>query len=140
MSFSMQSAAISHTRPKARTCSVCGARFNLAELSDYFLKSPRRAIKCFDCKSYNRLARPSVLKLITIGILFSPLFFLALCPSWIAILTLLEYLTGHAGMRTGRASGIVYLFPACIAVTYVVSRHIMRLIRFLFYPLEPYAK
>lgn len=95
------------------------------------------AIKCFDCKSYNRLARPSVLKLIAIGILFSPLFFLASLPGLVGIGLLVDYLNGS---RSGRQAGIVYLFPACIAVTYIVSRHIMRLIRFLFYPLEPYTK
>lgn len=71
------------------------------------------------------------------AIVFSPLFLLAFIPSLIATGLLTDYLAGN---WTGRQVGIVFLVPAGLAVTYILSRYIMRLIRFYFYPLEPTQK
>jgi hypothetical protein len=120
--------------PKPRHCSQCDEIFNVAELSDYLLHSERKKIKCFNCKTYSHLKNPTWLKLMAVGFLFSPFFFAASIPSLIAIALLIDYLGGN---WSGRQVGIVFLFPACLSVTYILSRYIMRLIRFYFFPLEP---
>ena len=117
-----------------RQCSNCDEVFNIAELSDYLLGSERSKIKCFACKTYSCLSPPSVLKLIFVGLLFSPAYFIIFIPSQIAIVLLIDYLGGN---WSGRQVGIVFLFPACLAVTYILSRYIMRLIRFFFFLPEP---
>lgn len=124
-------------RTKPRKCSYCSERFNIAELSDYLLGSERKKIKCFKCKRFCYLRNPSVLMVIGTTLLFAPLFFIASIPGFIAIALLVDYLGGN---WTGRQAGIVFLFPACVAVTYILSRYIMRFIRFYFYPLEPIQK
>lgn len=130
----MQDIATPTFGPKPRLCSNCGETFNIAELSDYLLYLDRKRIKCFNCKTYNHLTAPSLLNRVGSVILFSPLFLISTLPSFIAIILLIDYLDGN---WNGRQVGIVFLFPACLAVTYILSRYIMRLIRFFFYPLEP---
>lgn len=120
--------------PKPRHCSNCDEIFNIAELSDYLLYLDRKRIKCFNCKTYNHLTAPSLFRRIGSVILFSPLFLISTLPSLIATILVVDYLDGN---WSGRQVGIVFLFPACLAVTYLLSRYIMRLIRFYFYPLEP---
>jgi len=79
------------------------------------------------------MKNPPPIKLTAIILLFAPLFFIACLPSVLATGLLIDYLDGD---KTGRQVGIIFLFPACIAVTFFLSLYIMRLIRFLFYPLE----
>ena len=130
----MEKNATTRLDSRPRLCLNCGETFNIAELSDYLLNSLRKSIKCFRCKTYSHLKTPTLLKMIRVQLLFSPLFYIASIPSQIAIALLVDYLGGN---WSGKQAGIVFLFPACLAVTYILARYIMRLIRFLFYPLEP---
>jgi len=130
----MDKVVTSLANSKPRQCSNCDSIFNIAELSDYLLSSDRKKLKCFDCKTYSRLKHPSSLKMAA-GILWvSPLFFIAIIPTLIAIVLLIDYLGGN---WSGKQVGIVFVVPACLAVTYCLSRYIMCLVRFYFYPLEP---
>ncbi len=118
---------------KTRRCPSCSETLNIAELPDYLLRDEGKKIKCFNCKNVSHLSSPARRGFIGAVLFSTPLFFLASIPSLIAIALLIDYLGGN---WSGRQVGIVFLFPACLAVTYLLSRYIMRLTRFYFCPLE----